>query len=87
MATTNSFEKNAKKYFEKLMRRKFIEKRDLLSLKSKFKELKDSGNCPNFFNEGNNMLNKITRIANNAKGKNSIEIVQKAYEDFTKLST
>ncbi|MFA7717220.1 MAG: hypothetical protein WC875_00710 [Candidatus Absconditabacterales bacterium] len=87
MGTNNSFKENAVSCFDTIMKKKFVEKTDLLSLKQKLKVLKDTGECNNLFNEGNNILNKITRIANSAKGKSSVEILRKVYDDFTQLCT
>jgi len=77
----NSFLKNASLYFDKIMKQKYISKSDVLQLKNQFKQLKQHDASYN------NLLNRITRIANNAKGKNTPDILQDSYEDFKKLAS
>lgn len=74
----NSFLDTASSYFDKIMKQKFISKAEILALKQKLKVLKEESAS----NTYNNILNRITRISNNATGKNLPEILQKVYDDF-----
>lgn len=75
----NSHVENASSYFKKLMKQKYISKSEILSLKKKFKVLKENSSTTLY----NNMLNRITRVSEKAIGKNSPEILQEIFDDFT----
>lgn len=71
--------RNASSHFHKLMQQKYVAKADLIKLKRQFGTLKIQQP------EYKTLFNRITNIANNAKGKNDVEILQSAYEDFNNL--
>jgi len=75
----NFFFENTVSYFDKLMQKTYVEKSEIMGLKDKFKALKKVN--PAY----NSLLNKVTRIVNEAKGKNEIKILQEAYKAFTAL--
>jgi len=72
----NLFLANASSYFDKIMRQKYIAKSDVITLKRQFKQLKTQDA------QYKTLFNKITGIANKAKGKNTSEILQEVYDDF-----
>lgn len=74
----NSFIDNASSYFDTLMTKKYIKKSEIISLKQKLKALKKESASSTY----NNILNRITNIANNANGKNLPSILKKVYDDF-----
>ena len=77
----NAFLKNATDYFNKIMEQKYIAKSDVLQLKNQFKQLKKQDKKYNSF------FNKVTNIANNAKGKNEPKILQEVYKEFKELQS
>ena len=80
MGKDNSFLNNTTLYFDKLMKQTYISKSDILSLKKKFKTMKDIG-----MTEYNSIFNKITKIGNKATGKQTPELLQSVYAEFKKL--
>lgn len=80
MGKDNAFLGNASSYFDKLMRKTYVEKSDLLSLKKQLTVLKERESTYN------PILNSITRIANEAKGKNPVDVLREVYLDFQAIS-
>ncbi len=76
MGNNNSFFSNASSFFDKIMKQNYISKSEILQLKKQFKQLKNQDE------RYNNLFNRITRIGNTAKGKNTPTILAKVYEDF-----
>jgi len=79
----NSFLGAASSYFDKIMKQKFISKAEILSLKQKFKTLKEADVTTTKYN---NILNRVTRISDKAIGKNNPAILQNVYADFKLLA-
>jgi hypothetical protein len=75
----NSFLPNTVLYFNKLMQQTYVEKSEIIRLKRKFKDLEE------FDPTYHKLFNKVTRIANKAKGKNEPSILKTAYETFNTL--
>lgn len=75
----NSFFTNAKDYFDKIMKKTYVTKPELITLKGQFKRLKEQD--PSY----TNIFNQTTRIANSAKGNNPVTILTKTYTDFQGL--
>jgi len=77
----NSFLENTVSYFDKIMKQKYIEKTNVLQLKNQFRQLKQYD--PSY----KNLFNRVTTLANNAKGNNKPDILQNLYEDFKNLQS
>ncbi|MEI7558420.1 MAG: hypothetical protein WCJ45_06590 [bacterium] len=77
----NSFLRNASSYFTKLMQQQYIAKSEIIKLKRQFTTLRIQH--PGY----NALSNRITNIANKAKGKNTVDILQDAYNDFNHLKS
>ena len=75
----NSFLENTSLYFTKLMQQKYVAKSEIIKLKRQFHTLKIQN--PGY----NPLFNKITNIANNAKGKNTPELLENVYNEFKEL--
>lgn len=80
MGSDNSFMKNATSYLDKIMKKTYVAKTDLLKVKNQFKQLVDNDLIDKKY------LNKITNIASNAKGKNSVTILKDFYAEFKALA-
>lgn len=79
-AHDNSFLNNTITFFDKLMKKRYVSKSEILDLKKKFKVMKENGMI-----EYNNLLNRITNISNKAPGKNEPTLLQDVYYDFQTL--
>lgn len=81
MANENSFLKNTSLYIQKLTKQTYVEKTELLQLKNHLRKLQEQE--PKY----KPLLNKVTRIANGAKGKNPVTILNGIADDFKELQS
>jgi len=72
----NSFLDNTVSFFDKIMKQTYIAKTEIIQLKRQLGHLKEQDD------RYKSLFNKVTNIANKAKGKNDPEILQDVYTTF-----
>ena len=77
----NSFLDNTVSFFDKIMKQTYIAKTEIIQLKRQFGHLKTQDDTYK------SLFNKVTNIANRAKGKNDPEILQDVYETFNDVKS
>ncbi|MEI6119334.1 MAG: hypothetical protein WCP92_09410 [bacterium] len=77
----NSFLDNTVSFFDKIMKQTYIAKTEIIQLKRQFGHLKEQDDTYK------GLFNKVTNIANKAKGKNAPAILQDVYETFNDVQS
>ncbi|MCX6823951.1 MAG: hypothetical protein NT085_02395 [candidate division SR1 bacterium] len=77
----NSFLDNTVSFFDKIMKQTYITKKEIIQLKRQFDHLKEQDDIYK------SLFNKVTNIANRAKGKNEPKILQDVYETFNDVKS